>query len=408
VSVSQPYGGSVFEGKSVVLGVTGSIAAYKAVDIASKLTQRGLAVDVVMTKAALEFVTALSFRSVTHRPVVTDMWELSSEFSVEHVALAERADVVVVAPATANTIAKLAVGIADEMLSCIVLATRTPVIVAPAMDAGMYSNAITQENLAKLDSRGFTIVGPAHGRLASGLVGMGRLVEADEIMVNVFQVLARKGDLADRQVVVSAGGTREPIDLVRYIGNRSSGKMGYAVAEAARDRGAIVTLISTVTELPPPAGVEVMQVETAHEMRDAVLKASAAADVLIMAAAVADYQPAQVVERKIRRESETLNLELVKTDDILSEVHGDVIKVGFAAESEDLIDRATEKLRNKELDLIAANDVTAEGSGFGTDTNRVTLIDRQGRVEELPLMHKYEVAHHILDRVVVLLSPSQD
>lgn len=398
----------MFEGKNVVLGVTGSIAAYKAVDIASKLTQKGLAVDVVMTKAALEFVTALSFRSVTHRAVVTDMWELSSEVSIEHIALAERADVVVIAPATANTIAKLAAGIADEMLSCTVLATRVSVILAPAMDAGMYNNAITQENLAKLRSRGFTIVGPDYGSLASGLVGLGRLAETDEILATVSQVLGRKGDLADRQVVVSAGGTREPIDPVRYIGNRSSGKMGYAVAEAARDRGAVVTLVSSVTELPPPAGVEMMQVETAHEMQDAVLKASAAADVLIMAAAVADYHSVQVAEGKIRRESETLTLELVKTADILGEVTGNIIKVGFAAESGDLIDRATEKLTRKQLDLIVANDITAEDSGFGTDTNRVTLIDRRGKVEELPLMHKYEVAHHILDRVVALLSSSED
>ena len=401
-------GGSVFEGKNVVLGVTGSIAAYKAVDIASRLTQRGLGVDVVMTKAAQQFVTELSFRSVTHRPVVTDMWELSSEFSVEHVALAEKADVVVIAPATANTIAKLAAGISDEMLSCIVLATRAPVIIAPAMDAGMYANAITQENINKLRSRGFTVVGPAHGHLASGLTGMGRLEETEEIVAAVFQIMGRKGDLADRQVVISAGGTREPIDLVRYIGNRSSGRMGYAMAEAARDRGAIVTLVSSVTELPPPAGVEMMPVETALEMKDAVLKASGAADVLIMAAAVADYQPAQVAERKIRRESETLTLELVKTEDILGQVHGDIIKVGFAAESEDLKERAKGKLEKKELDLIAANDITAEDSGFSVDTNRVTLIQRNGEVEELPLMTKYEVANVILDKVGALLSKQPD
>jgi phosphopantothenoylcysteine decarboxylase/phosphopantothenate--cysteine ligase len=398
----------VFEGKKVVLGVTGSVSAYKAVDIASKLIQKGLAVDVVMTKAAMKFVTALSFRSITHRPVVTDMWELSSEFNVEHVALAERADAVVIAPATANTIAKLATGIADDMLSCTVLATRSPVVLAPAMDAGMYGNTVTQENLAKLRSRGFTIVGPGYGRLASGLVGMGRLAETDEILGTIFQVLGRKGDLADKQIVVSAGGTREPIDLVRYIGNRSSGKMGYAIAEAARDRGAIVTLVTSVTEIPPPAGVELMPVETALEMRDAVLKASAAADVLIMAAAVADYRPARVVQEKIKRESETLTLDLAKTADILSEVHGDIIKVGFAAESEDLVDRATDKLTKKKLDLIAVNDITAEDSGFGTDTNRVTLIDREGKVEQLPLMDKYEVAHCILDKVVALLSPSPD
>jgi phosphopantothenoylcysteine decarboxylase/phosphopantothenate--cysteine ligase len=394
----------VFEDKNVVLGVTGSVAAYKAVDIASKLTQKGLAVDVVMTGAAQKFVSAMSFRSVTQRPVVTDMWELTSEFSVEHVALAERADVVVIAPATANTIAKIAAGIADEMVCCTVLATRAPVIVAPAMDVGMYNNTVTQENLAKLRSRGFVIVGPAHGRLASGLVGMGRLVESDEILAEIFRILGRKGDLADKQVVVSAGGTREPIDMVRYVGNRSSGKMGYAMAEAARDRGAIVTLISSVNELPPPSGIEVMQVETAAEMSDAVINASGAADVLIMTAAVADYQPAKVAEHKIRRESETLTLDMVKTSDILGQVHGDIVKVGFAAESEDLKERAADKLKKKELDLIAANDITAEDSGFGADTNRVVLIDRGGKVEELPLMSKYEVAQSILDRVVALLA----
>lgn len=397
----------MFEGKTVVLGVTGSIAAYKAVDIASKLTQRGLGVDVVMTGAAMKFVTPLSFRSVTQRPVVADMWEMSSEFSVEHVALAERADVMLVAPATANTIAKMAAGMADEMVTCTVLATRAPVIVAPAMDSGMYSNPVTQENIGRLRSRGFTIVGPGHGHLASGLVGMGRLAETEEVLASVYEALARTGDLAEKQIVVSAGGTREPIDAVRFVGNRSSGKMGYAVAEAARDRGAVVTLITSATEVDPPVGVDVMRVETAVEMRDAVLKASAAADVLIMAAAVADYRPAEVVDRKIRRESETLTLEMVRTADILKEVEGDVVKVGFAAETGDVIERAREKVGSKGLDLIAANDVTAEGSGFGTDTNLVTLIDRDGNVEELPLLPKYDVAHRILDRVVAILS-SQD
>lgn len=397
----------MFEGKTVVLGVTGSIAAYKAVDIASKLTQRGLGVDVVMTGAAMKFVTPLSFRSVTQRPVVADMWEMSSEFSVEHVALAERADVMLVAPATANTIAKMAAGMADEMVTCTVLATRAPVIVAPAMDSGMYSNPVTQENIGRLRSRGFTIVGPGHGHLASGLVGMGRLAETEEVLASVYEALARTGDLAEKQIVVSAGGTREPIDAVRFVGNRSSGKMGYAVAEAARDRGAVVTLITSATEIDPPVGVDVMRVETAVEMRDAVLKASAAADVLIMAAAVADYRPAEVVDRKIRRESETLTLEMVRTADILKEVEGAVVKVGFAAETGDVIERAREKVGSKGLDLIAANDVTAEGSGFGTDTNLVTLIDRDGNVEELPLLPKYDVAHRILDRVVAILS-SQD
>jgi phosphopantothenoylcysteine decarboxylase/phosphopantothenate--cysteine ligase len=394
----------VFKGRNVVLGVTGSIAAYKAADIASKLTQKGLCVDVVMTKAAMQFVTPLTFRSVTHRPVVTGMFDLSAEFSVEHVALAEKADVVVIAPATADAIAKLAAGIADEMLFSTVLATRAPVILAPAMDVGMWQNPITQENLTKLRSRGFTIVGPGYGRLASGLVGMGRFIENEEILGTIYHVLGKKGDLAEKQIVVSAGGTQEPIDLVRYIGNRSSGKMGYAIAEAARDRGAVVTLVSGPTALPAPQGVDVMQVQTAEQMRDAVLKATAAADVLIMAAAVADYRPAMVTEGKIKREADTLNLELVKTSDILGEVKGDIIKVGFAAESGDPIARATEKLRKKKLDLIVVNDITAKDSGFDADTNRVTFIDRDGKSEQLPLMSKSEVAHKILDRVVVLLA----
>jgi phosphopantothenoylcysteine decarboxylase/phosphopantothenate--cysteine ligase len=394
----------VFKGKNVVLGVTGSIAVYKAVDIASKLAQRGLCVDVVMTKAAMQFVTPLTFRSITHRPVVTDMFDLSSEFSVEHVALAEKADVVVIAPATADAIAKLAAGIADEMLFSTVLATRAPVILAPAMDAGMWQNPVTQENLVKLRSRGFTIVGPGYGRLASGLVGMGRLTENEEILGTIYHVLGKKGDLAEKQIVVSAGGTQEPIDLVRFIGNRSSGKMGYAVAEAARDRGAVVTLVTGPTALPAPPGVDVMLVQTAEQMRDAVLKAVAAADVLIMAAAVADYRPATIAEGKIKREADTLNLELVKTSDILGEVKGDIIKVGFAAESGDLVARATEKLKKKQLDLIVVNDIAAKDSGFDTDTNRVTFIDREGKAEQLPLMLKSEVAHKILDRVVALLA----
>lgn len=395
---------NMFKGKNVVLGVTGSIAVYKAVDIASKLTQKGLAVDVVMTRAAQQFVTPLSFRSITHRPVVTDMFDLASEYSVEHVALAERADVIVVAPATANAIAKMAVGIADEILYSTVLATRAPVIVAPAMDVGMWQNPATQENVNKLRSRGFIMVGPGYGRLASGLIGMGRLVDNEEILGTIYHVLGRKGDLTEKQIVVSAGGTQEPIDLVRFVGNRSSGKMGYAMAEAARDRGAIVTLITGPTALQTPAGVDVMQVQTASQMRDAVLKAAAAADVLIMAAAVADYRPATVAEGKIKRESENMTLELVKTSDILAEVKGDLIKVGFAAESEDIVPRAIEKLKKKRLDLIVVNDITAKDSGFDADTNRVTLINRKGEAEQLPLMMKLEVAHKILDKVVALLT----
>jgi phosphopantothenoylcysteine decarboxylase/phosphopantothenate--cysteine ligase len=394
----------MFAGKTVVLGVTGSIAAYKAVDLASKLTQAGISVDVVMTKAATEFVTPLTFRSITHRPVALDMFAPVAEFRPEHVALADRAAVVVIAPATANTIAKLAAGIADDLLSCTVLATKAPLIIAPAMDMGMYQNRVTQENLERLRSRGAIIVGPAYGRLVSGVIGLGRLAEVDEILGTIYQVLGREGDLAGRRLVVSAGGTQEPLDPVRYLSNRSSGKMGYAIAEAARDRGATVILISAPTALRPPVGVQLIPVTSALQMCHAVLEKAADADALIMTAAVADYRPATAAGQKIKRAPESLTLELVKNPDILSQVRGRLIKVGFAAETEDLLPNAKRKLEEKRLDLIVANDVTAADSGFAVDTNKVLLIDRSGEVEQLPLLLKSEVAHRILDKVSALLA----
>jgi len=391
--------------KTIVLGITGSIAAYKAAEIATKLTGDGARVEVVMTEAATKFITPLTLRSITHRPVVTDMFDLASEFSIEHVALAEAADAILIAPATANVIAKLAAGIADDMLCCTVLATEAPVIVAPAMNVNMFQNSITQDNLAKLKARGFTIIGPAHGRLASGKIDWGRLAEVDKIIGTVQQVLGRSRDLAGKRIVVTAGGTQEPIDLVRHISNRSSGKMGYAMAEAAKDRGAVVSLITTPTSLPEPAGIEVTHIETAVQMKDAVAKAMAQADALIMAAAVADYQPKKVTKTKIKKEkSSSLTLELIRTPDILTEVKGNFLKVGFAAESENIVANAKQKLEKKQLDLIVANDITDSSSGFGTDTNKVTLIDRDGKIDSLPLLSKREVADRILDRVVRLLN----
>jgi len=390
--------------KTIVLGITGSIAAYKAADLASKLVQAGARVEIVMTGAATRFIAPLTLRSIVGRPVVTDMFELTSEFSIEHVALAEAAEVVVIAPATANIMAKLAVGIADDMLTCTVLATKAPVIVAPAMNDSMFQNPITQDNLAKLKARGFTIVGPARGRLASGKIGWGRLAEVEEILGTIKQVLGRKGDLAGKRIVVTAGGTQEPIDPVRYVGNRSSGKMGYAIAEAARDRGAEVKLITAPTSLPGPVGMEVIHIETAIQMKEAVAKAVTQADVLIMAAAVADYQPKDVAKAKIKKESPTLTLELIRTPDILTEVKGKFLKVGFAAESEDVVANARKKLEKKQLDIIIANDITDASSGFGVDTNKVTLISRDGKIESLPLLTKREVADRILDRVVGLLA----
>lgn len=394
----------MLENKNIVLGVTGSIAAYKAVELASKLTQAGAKVDVVMTKAAREFVNPLTFRSITHRWVASDMFEASPEFNIEHIALAERAEVVVIAPATANIIAKLATGIADDLLCCVVIATNAPIILAPAMNAHMYENPITRENIAKLRSRGFTIVDPAYGTLACQEVGTGRLADIDHIVSILHQSLGRKGDLAQKHVVVTAGGTQEPLDPVRHISNRSSGKMGYALAEAARDRGAKVTLISAPTQLSAPMGIELIQVQTALQMRDAVLKVTPIADALIMSAAVADYRPANTTESKLKKgATHHLTLKLTRNPDILSEVKGKLIKVGFAAESEDLIQNATQKLKEKHLDLIVANDITAVGSGFNVDTNKVVLIDHRGNNEELPLMPKSEVAHRILDKLVELL-----
>jgi len=391
---------AMLRGKRIVLGVTGSIAAYKAVDVAHQLKLAGAEVDVVMTEEAEWFISPLSFQALTKRAVVTEMFELTSEFSVEHVSLAEAADVVVIAPATANIIAKIAAGIADDILSCTVLATTAPVVIAPAMELHMYENPVTQENISRLKGRGFIFVGPEFGRLASGKVGLGRFAATGEIIGVILGVLGRGGDLAGRKVVVTAGGTREPIDPVRYITNRSSGKMGYALAEAARNRGAEVTLITAPTSLARPAGVEVVDVGTAAEMLRAVKKAVRGADALVMAAAVADYRPRSPSGRKIKKSGAGLSLELELTPDILSEVRGKFVRVGFAAESEKLVANAKKKLKQKSLDLIVANDITTPDSGFGVDTNRVTIVDKAGKVDSLPLLSKREVAERVLDRVV--------
>ncbi len=390
-------------GKTIVLGISGSIAAYKAADIASKLTQGGAKVEVVMTEAATKFITPLTLRSITHGAVISDMFDLTSQHAVEHIALGEAADAVVIAPATASTIANLAMGIADDMVSLTVLATRAPVIVAPTMDANMFENPITQENLAKLKARGFIIVGPEHGHLASGKVGWGRLAEAEKIIAATTQAVGKSRDLKGKRMVVTAGGTQEPIDPARHIGNPSSGKMGYALALAARDRGAKVILITAPTSLPDPSDVETVHIKTAAEMKAAVAEAVAKADALIMAAAVADYQPKTAARTKIKKETSSLTLELRRTPDIISEVKGNFLRVGFAAESENVVANARKKLEKKQLDLIVANDITDKKSGFGVDTNKVTLIDKKGKAEKLPLMSKREVADKILDRVVGLL-----
>lgn len=406
-SISQlnPEQKPPLEGKRVVLGVTGSIAAYKAADIASKLVQAGADVDVIMSSAATQFVGVSTFEALTHRPVTTGLWEAHSELSIDHVALALRADCVVIAPATTNTIAKLALGIADDPLTATILATEAPIIVAPAMDADMYASPSTQRNVKTLTDDGVILAGPASGRLASGLVGQGRLVDTETIVGLVRQAIGKNGDYAGRKVIVSAGGTRQPIDPVRFISNRSTGKMGYAIAEAARDRGAHVTLV-TASDISVPAGIRVIQVETVDQMRHAIVPESHDSDLLVMAAAISDFTPAKVSSSKIKKsDGEVPRIELVKVEDFMPLATGPrLIKVAFAAETDDVIQNATAKAAPKGAAFVVANDVSEPGSGFGTDTNRVTFVNQDGSVVAQPLMSKLDVAHAILDHAKPHLS----
>lgn len=404
----------ILEERRIVLGVTGSIAAYKAADLASQLTQSGALVDAVLTDPAQRFVSALTFQSVTGRRAYheADLW--GAEAHVLHVGLGHGADLLVIAPATADTLAKLAHGRADTLLTLTALAATCPLLLAPAMDAGMYEHPATQANLETLRARGATIVGPAEGRMASGLVGPGRMAEPAELLGHIRLALGREGRLAGRRVVVTAGGTQEPLDPVRAISNHSSGKQGYALAQAALDRGAQVTLISAPTALAAPIGAQLVPVRTAAEMGEALLPAAEAADALLMAAAVADFRPAAPATHKLKRGQGTPTLELEATPDLLSQVMQQrdrtsrpAVVIGFAAESRDLVENARAKLQAKGLSLIVANDITAPDAGFAGDTNRVTLLDSQGGVDSLPLMSKSEVAEVVLDRVVKLLSVSE-
>jgi len=392
---------SPLNNKRVVLGVTGSIACYKAADLASKLVQNGALVDVILTSAATQFVSELTFRSITHRSVFTDLYSSESELSINHVALAETADIIIIAPTTANTIAKIANGISDDVLTTTILATRAPIIIAPAMDANMFDNAATQANVTTLITRGVFIAGPANGRLASGLIGQGRMVEPSNIISSASMILGKDGDFSGKKIVVSAGGTEEAIDPVRNITNRSSGKMGYAIAEAARDRGAIVSLVAAPNALPKPVGILVTKIQSAEEMKKVIATECDGADALIMAAAVADWRPLKKLDSKAKKStSDTWSLKLVKNPDIIGSIKNDsLIKVGFAAESENLIENSKTKVKSKNLDFIVANDITAKDSGFSVDTNKVTIIHSNGNIESLPLMSKYDVAHSILDRV---------
>jgi phosphopantothenoylcysteine decarboxylase/phosphopantothenate--cysteine ligase len=401
---------SLLHHKRILLGVTGSIAAYKAADLASQLTQAGAEVDVILTEAATKFVAPLTFQSLTGRSAYADLWGPGGDAHVIHVGLGERADLLVVAPATADVIAKLAHGLANDLLTVAALAARCPVLVAPAMDGGMFAHPATQANLKTLAARGVAVLGPAEGRMASGLMGRGRMVEPEEIFGHVRLALARNGRLAGRHIVVTAGGTQEPIDPVRFISNRSSGKQGFAAAQMALDRGAEVTLVAGPTALPTPIGAKRVDVTTTAEMAEAVLAATADADALIMAAAVADFRPAQVADQKIKKAGAAPQIELEKTVDILGAVAArreatgkPTVVVGFAAESENLVENAREKVFRKKLSLIVANDISAKDAGFSVDTNRVTLVGSGGGVEPLPLMSKAQVAEVVLERVESLL-----
>lgn len=423
----------VLRDKRIVVGVCGGIAAFKVVEVVSQLQKAGALVDVIMTERASEFVSALSFGSLSHRPVYQDLWEPSGQAAAQHIELARRAELLVVAPATANTIAKLAHGLADSMLGAVALATTAPLLIAPAMEQHMYRHPATQANLALLRERGAIIVEPEVGVLASGEVGAGRLPEPPTLVQAIRQALGRQGPLAGRRVVVTAGGTQEPIDPVRYIGNRSSGLMGYALAEEARDRGAVVLLISGPVSLPAPYGVEVARVRTALEMRAAVLAAlgleqpaegrgaqgqsvQQGADALVMAAAVADYRVEHPAAEKMKKEPGAggIALTLVRNPDILHDVDealrqrgtqaGRLVRVGFAAETTNLEAYARAKLASKGLDLLVANDVSRADSGFGTTTNKVWLLHRDGQMEDLAVLPKAEVAGLIWERVQALLA----
>jgi len=396
--------------RHILLGVTGSIAAYKAADLASKLTQAGALVDVILSDAVLEFISPLSFQSVTGRGVYTDADLWAAEGHVVHIGLAQNADLFIIAPVTANTIAKLAHGLADSLLTLAALAAKCPVIIAPAMDTHMYENPAVQANLNILRERGVYVVEPAEGRMASGLIGKGRLVETWELIGHIRKQLGRSGPLSGLCFVVTAGGTQEPIDAVRSITNRSSGKQGFALAQAALDRGAEVVLISGPSHLLTPIGAKRIDVCTAAEMRDAVLEEINKTDVLLMAAAVSDFRATQISTEKLKRREGVPQIQLEPTDDILALVAQKKkakgwprFMIGFAAESEDLISNARAKLVEKDLTLIVANDITTPDAGFDVDTNRVTMIDAEGGVQELPLMTKVEVAERIIHRVLQLL-----
>lgn len=389
-------------GKVIILGVCGGIAAYKAVEVVRLLVKEGAQVHVIMTESAQQFVTPLTFQTLSMNPVHTDLFNLIAEQEIGHISLADRADLMLIAPATANIIAKIACGIADDFLTTTVMATKAPVLIAPAMNSNMYTNPLYRENQDKLSRLGYRFIDPVTGSLACGWEGQGKLPDPVEICQEVQDVFSVK-DLSGENILVTAGPTREELDPVRYLSNHSSGKMGYAIARAAKLRGAEVTLISGPVTLLPPPGVRAIRVTSAAEMREAALGAFSEASIVIKAAAVADYRPELRSLEKLKKQGETVTLSLVRNPDILAEMgtlKGEQVLVGFAAETCDLHDHAGKKLEEKNLDMIIANDVTQEGAGFSIDTNIVKIIYRDGRIEDLPLMDKTKLADELLDRVI--------
>lgn len=394
--------------KTIVLGVTGGIACYKAVELVRLLVKAGYQVQVIMTRGAMEFVTPLTFQTLSGHPVATETFNLTQESEIGHINLADAADLFVIAPATANIIGKIAGGIADDLLTTVLMATQAPVLIAPAMNIHMYDNPILQENLRKLHRVGYHILEPAEGFLACGYEGKGRLPDPETIAAEIDRLL-KKNDLTGERFLITAGPTREAIDPVRYISNRSSGKMGYALARAAARRGAEVVLVSGPTALASPAGVRLVSVTTAAEMHDAVMREFAAATAVVMAAAVADYRPVAIAEQKIKRGKGPMELRLEPNADIVKALGANKagkLLIGFAAETQDLTANASKKLSEKNLDMIVANNVAEAGSGFDGDTNIATILDRNGGAQALPLMSKDDLAERIYDHFLTLKKPS--
>jgi phosphopantothenoylcysteine decarboxylase/phosphopantothenate--cysteine ligase len=399
----------ILRGKYVVLAVTGSIAVYKVIELARRMTQAGATVQVIMTPGATQFVQPLTFQALTYRPVEVEMFGTFDDRATGHVAMGQQADVVVIAPATAHTIARLANGFADDLIGTTVLASHAPLVIAPAMETHMWSNAATQANVDALRDRGALIVEPESGELASGVIGQGRLASLPLIEDAIQEALSTSTALAGKRVIVTAGPTLEPIDPVRVVTNRSSGKMGYAIAAAARRAGADVRLITGPTALRAPAGVTTVAIETAQELSDAVLAALPGADAVVMAAAVADYRPAKPADRKLkkREQGDSASVEMTRTADVLQAIvakrDSRTIVVGFKAETGEAVAEASRMLRDKKLDLVVANDVTAKGSEFGSDTDQVTFVSADG-AEALPLLSKREVARRLVAKIAERLA----